>query len=120
MASTSLTERRLLNDSHNDNETRLCRYENKNKNQVKTKKVKRFVRKKIMNKSRKYISPTTMVVWYYMDEELAQTIDIPVGSPGQKDDDDSELVKAWDDDFGGAWDEDIQVSGTSDVWDKAW
>ena len=74
----------------------------------------------LIREKRKYITPNTKTFWYLMDEELAQNIDIPVGSPGQTDYDDSETVKAWNDDLGGTWDEEITTSGTSDVWDKAW
>ncbi len=75
----------------------------------------------LVRERRKYTPPKTNVFWYLMDEDLAQeTIDIPVGSPGQKDFDDSETVKAWDDEFSGAWDEEIHSSGSSDVWDKVW
>ena len=34
--------------------------------------------------------------------------------------DEGDDVKAFDDDFSDVWDDDIQVSGSSDVWDKAW
>lgn len=71
-----------------------------------------------MNKSRKYIKPAVIAVMLTSVDEVAD------GTPGMNNSvtapDDGDDVKAWNDDFDVWNDEDIQVSGTSDVWDKAW
>lgn len=75
----------------------------------------------LKREKRKYLTPNTKIFWYLMDEELAQTVTpgFDTGSHPQAGDDDDK-VKEWNDDLGGTWDDDIQVSGSSDVWDEVW
>ena len=67
---------------------------------------------------RRYVPPMMRVVSLMGNGGFMDDVTLSV-QPGV-DDDDSDKVKAWRDDFEPSWEESSTTSHTGGLWDKAW